>query len=38
MIEYFDNGKAVEPKHADYDACTYNKTSHDSPTKRTNGH
>ena len=42
MIEYFDNGKAGDPKQnekiADYHTCIYNKISHDSPTKGTNGH
>ena len=49
MIEYFDNGKAGEPKqnekinliayyiYADCDTCIYNKIYHDSPTKGTNG-
>ena len=45
MIEYFDNGKAEEPKHNEifnlisyYDTCIYNRISHDSPTKGTNRH
>ena len=48
MIEYLDNGNAGEPKQnekinliafcADYDTCIYNKISHDSSTKGTNGH